>query len=121
MESVTLQLVEPSDVGIYTRNDVSGSLKDTLIKALKHCISEHSILSAVINDEETEAPIFSRPSTLDLNNHIEVLDSRQFSNAIDDQGLVQAALIKTHDQSLNSRDEIPPWRSKIEGKADFPI
>ena len=61
---------------LYTlrQPDASGINTETFSPALKHCIAIHPILSASLSDEATEAPKFVRPATLDLRNHVQIVD-----------------------------------------------
>ncbi|KAF1356854.1 alcohol acetyltransferase [Delphinella strobiligena] len=99
--------------GIYVSNGNSYPLQDTLIKALKHCVSTHPILSAVIADEETEVPAFAKPPTIDLDNHVEILDVEHFADQIDthdESNLIKTALTQTHDRRFTHRSAVPPWK-----------
>lgn len=99
--------------GVYVSDGNSNPLKDTLIKALKHCVSTHPVLSAVIVDEETEAPAFAKPPTIDLDNHIGILDFEHFAeqhDTRDESNLIKAALRRTHDQQCTHRNVVPPWK-----------
>ncbi|KAI4720589.1 hypothetical protein E4T48_03151 [Aureobasidium sp. EXF-10727] len=97
--------------GIYTLDKSSSdrSLQSTLIKALKHCIASHPILSACIHGEETEAPEFARPAVLDLNNHIDILGRQQSPDLLDEQSLIKLILAQTNDHVFTSCDNTPPW------------
>ena len=98
--------------GIYSCDEkiTAESLRDVFFRALKHCISVHPILSAVILGEETEAPVFARPRTLDLNNHISTFETGSGGKGKGEQDLIKSAFIHTHDQPFNARDRIPPWK-----------
>jgi len=88
-------------------------LQEATYKALKHCVSVHPILSAVIINEETEAPVFARPESLSLDNHADFLDIGDLvkeGNASDEQALIKLAFSRTHDQTFESCDKIPPWK-----------
>ncbi|KAH0373295.1 hypothetical protein KCU65_g626, partial [Aureobasidium melanogenum] len=98
--------------GVYTLDKSSSDfpLQSTLVKALKHCIAVHPILSACIIGQETEAPEFARPPVLDLNNHIDILDTPNLS---DEKNLIKLTLAHTNDHVFTSCDEIPPWRITV--------
>ncbi|KAG9953781.1 hypothetical protein KCU85_g1079, partial [Aureobasidium melanogenum] len=98
--------------GAYTLENLSSdsSLQNTLIKALKHCIAVHPILSACIIGQETEAPEFARPPVLDLNNHINILDTPNLS---DEKSLIKITLAQTNDHIFTRCDQTPPWRITV--------
>ncbi|KAG9592268.1 hypothetical protein KCU77_g7089, partial [Aureobasidium melanogenum] len=98
--------------GTYTLEKSSSgfSLESTLIKALKHCIASHPILSSCIIGQETEAPEFARPSVLDLNNHINILSTPDLS---DEKNLIKLTLAQTNDHVFICCDKIPPWRITV--------
>lgn len=103
---------------IYSFDGVSSvaTIKPTLVGALAHCVEVHPILSAAIAGEDTEAPYFVRPPTLDLNNHIEILERKQTLNqdAIStEHSLIKSALRSTHDLPFTSRETIPSWKVVI--------
>ncbi|KAH0404107.1 hypothetical protein KCU89_g1461, partial [Aureobasidium melanogenum] len=98
--------------GVYTLDNSSSnfSLQSTLIKALKYCVALHPILSACIIGQETEAPEFARPTVLDLNNHINILDT---PNLVDEKSLIKLTLAQTNDHVFTCCDEVPPWRITV--------
>lgn len=92
-------------------------LKSTLIKALKHCISVHPILSATILGEETESPAFGRPPVLRLDHHFQFVNLETYSGQSnsDQQELIKSVLLRIHDEPFKSRDQIPPWKIIVGG------
>ncbi|KAG9558650.1 hypothetical protein KCU77_g15270, partial [Aureobasidium melanogenum] len=98
--------------GIYILdNSLSNfSLQSDLVKALKHCIALHPILSACIVGQETEAPEFARPSVLDLTNHINILGTPDLS---DEKSLIKLTLAQTNDHVFTCCDKTPPWRITV--------
>ncbi|KAG9531488.1 hypothetical protein KCU93_g1745, partial [Aureobasidium melanogenum] len=98
--------------GFYTLDNSSSnfSLQSTLIKALKYCVALHPILSACIIGQETEAPEFARPTVLDLNNHINILDT---PNLVDEKSLIKLTLAQTNDHVFTCCDEVPSWRITV--------
>lgn len=98
--------------GIYTlvKPSSSFSLQNILIKALKHCVALHPILSACIIGQETEAPEFARPPALDLNEHINILDAPNLS---DEKSLIKLTLAQTNDHVFTCCDETPPWQITV--------
>ncbi|KAG9661391.1 hypothetical protein KCU95_g5822, partial [Aureobasidium melanogenum] len=98
--------------GVYTLDGPSSnfSLQSTLIKALKHCIALHPILSACIVGQETEAPEFARPPVLDLNNHINILGTPDLSN---EKSLIKLTLAQTNDHVFTCCDQTPPWEITV--------
>ncbi|KAI5194137.1 hypothetical protein E4T39_08773 [Aureobasidium subglaciale] len=86
------------------------SLRSVLTKALKHCVTLHPILSACILGEETEAPCFGRPTILDLNNHIEILDTQLSRNVSEENRLIKLVVAQTNDHVFTSCNRVPPWK-----------
>lgn len=87
--------------------------KGLFIKALKHCIAIHPMLSAAISGEETESPTFVRPSPLDLTNHIDLPACHELPGDVEnwfESDLVKHILKRTNDQTFTSRDKVPPWK-----------
>jgi hypothetical protein len=72
----------------------------TFTPALKHYIATYPILSTAIHREQTEAPQYVRPGTLDLRNHIEICDpyTAGTNTAVDEAELLQKVTVKTYDQ-----------------------
>lgn len=86
----------------------SGSIppeKATFYRALKACIDEHPILSASIEDADTDAPIFVRPETIDLANHIECL-----KESGEDLG---KRLKEVHNKPAPFILGVPPWKCYV--------
>ena len=101
--------------GFYTQRTVDGlfdaSNADYFIPALKHCIAVHPILSAAIQGEDTEDPCFTRPKTMNLRNHIEILDAVEDKDLQeDDLDFITENTKKVHDQPFLEVDKQPPWR-----------
>lgn len=101
--------------GIYSCSNISSSedVKNAFVGALIHCVSAHSILSATISGEETEAPAFVRPATLNLNDHIEIVDKSQLANTDSDSSeteCIKLVLQKTHDTRFVPCDKVPSWK-----------
>ena len=101
--------------GVYTIEKLSSNfaLESSLIKALKHCVASHPILSACIVGEETEAPEFARPSFLNLNDHIEILATQQSPNVMGEKDLIKSVLAQTNDHVFTSCDKTPPWKITV--------
>lgn len=101
--------------GLYTQRNGNSSFDPTnfehFIPALKHCIAVHPILSATIQGEDTEDPSFARPETINLRNHIQILDSADDTGPQeDDLDFITEITKKAHDQPLLGVDKQPPWR-----------
>jgi len=75
---------------------------------LRYCITQQPILSAAIQDAATEVPLFVRPKTLDLCNHLElgplVEKSRKEAHTILD------ALTRIHNTPCHYVDGVPAWK-----------
>lgn len=98
--------------GIYTLDNPSSgfSLQSILVKALKHCVASHPILSTYIIGQETEAPEFARPPALDLNKHINILDA---PDLFDEKSLIKLTLAQTNDHVFDCCDKTPPWQITV--------
>ncbi|KAJ5901855.1 alcohol acetyltransferase [Penicillium taxi] len=102
--------------GLYTLHDANYSDTEDLnyfIPALKHCLATHPILGATIHGEDTEHPSFHRPSSLNLQNHLHLVDTGSypgyFSPRNDFHWITQVTK-KIHDQPFLSVDQHPPWK-----------
>lgn len=89
------------------------SLRSSLIKALKHCVASHPILSACIVGEETEAPEFARPAFLNLDDHIDILATQQSPDIMAEKDLIKLVLAQSNDHVFTSCDKIPPWKITV--------
>ncbi|KAJ5729663.1 alcohol acetyltransferase [Penicillium malachiteum] len=101
--------------GLYTLHDTDPfDVKDPsyFIPALKHCIAVHPILSAAVQDEHTETPRFIRPTSLNLQNHIELVDTALSAepSSGDDIALITQITKGVHDKLFPQVDQIPPWK-----------
>jgi hypothetical protein len=102
--------------GLYVqqlKDDTTDGIKiNTFIPALKYCIAAHPILSAAIRGEETEAPQFVRPATLDLRNHIEICDPPTVGamSPTDEVHFLKQLTVEKHDQLFQDIEHIPPWK-----------
>ena len=78
-------------------------LSSTVFKALKHCITEHHILGAVVQDGETEEPKLAKASFVDLSKHLLIL------GAINDHDkAISSFLEAVHNLPLDP--DHPQWR-----------
>jgi hypothetical protein len=102
--------------GIYTLDKALDNvqLNSTLIKALKHCVATHPILSACLVKHETESPAFSRPRYLDLQNHIDVLSLKQFSESVDEQSIIKYTVAQANDIVFPPVDQVPSWKIVVQ-------
>ncbi|EED15244.1 conserved hypothetical protein [Talaromyces stipitatus ATCC 10500] len=101
--------------GLYTVNQ--NNAFDTrnitsYIPALKACIEAHPFLSATIQELQTENPVFTRPATLDLRNHIQTIDteSSRYKSVDDELELLRKVTLETHDRPWENAETIPPWK-----------
>ncbi|OCL10492.1 hypothetical protein AOQ84DRAFT_362362 [Glonium stellatum] len=84
---------------------------EALLPALKYCIGVHPILSASLSDEATEAPKFVRPATLDLRNHVRIVNPADFrGNGKDEIELLKQVTVEDHDRPFPYQENIPPWK-----------
>ncbi|KAH8698960.1 alcohol acetyltransferase [Talaromyces proteolyticus] len=81
------------------------------IPALKWCIEAHPILSAVIHGEDSEYPEFFRPTNLDLQNHVEIIDSTStFYTSEDELELLKQVTLEIHDRPWLNVERVPSWK-----------
>ena len=81
--------------------------KQPFFAALKSCIDEHPILSTVILDGDTEAPVIATPRTLDLDAHLEI---RKADRDISEENSIEKLLTETGDEQFSSLHITPPWK-----------
>ncbi|KAH0360815.1 hypothetical protein KCU65_g9154, partial [Aureobasidium melanogenum] len=101
--------------GIYTlKQDTNDQIsQQTFVPALKHCVTTHPLLSAVIEGQDTESPAFSRPKTLDLQDHVEILslkDLEEGATTLSEKDLMHHATLRTLDSKFSSVETTPPWK-----------
>lgn len=98
---------------LYTlrQPDASRISVETFFPALKHCIAIHPILSASLSGEATEAPKFVRPATLDLRNHVQIVDPASLGeNSRDEIGQLKQVIAEDHNRPFLYKENIPPWK-----------
>ena len=83
---------------------------DTYLPALKFCVERHPLLGAAIRGHETETPVFVRPASLDLRDHIRIV--RQEDTAKEEQ-LLKQFIIDCNDAPFERLDLHPPWRISV--------
>ncbi|KAM0719503.1 hypothetical protein Q7P37_003632 [Cladosporium fusiforme] len=81
--------------------------KQPFLAALKFCIEEHPLLSTVILNEDTEAPEFATPKTLDLTAHLEV---RDVDGSIPEDECIESLMAQISDEQLLPRCTTPAWK-----------
>jgi hypothetical protein len=98
--------------GLYALPDTDSSFDatnlDNFIPAMKHCIATHPILSVVIQGESTENPCFVQPKSLNLRNHLHLIDT--LFPARDDIHGITRLTKEIHDQPFRNVDQQPPWK-----------
>lgn len=101
----------------------------TFLPALKHCIATHPMLSAAIHGDLTESPTLVRPATLDLANHIDILNPitpAPSPSSSDAEALraelaaLAGPLVHAHDQPFTNCDRAPPWKVVVVPLATAP-
>ena len=84
---------------------------EAFFPALKHCIAIHPILSASLSGEATEAPKLVRPATLDLRNHVQIVDPASLGeNSGDEIEQLKQVIAEDHDRPFPYEENIPPWK-----------
>ncbi|KAJ6014316.1 alcohol acetyltransferase [Penicillium herquei] len=101
--------------GLYTLHDTDPfDVKDStyFFPALKHCIAVHPILSAAVQDEDTETPRFVRPASLNLQNHVQLVDTALSAEPSSeyDLSLITQITKEIHDKLFPKVDQQPPWK-----------
>ncbi|KAF5859132.1 hypothetical protein ETB97_003273 [Aspergillus alliaceus] len=103
--------------GLYTLEKgttFDATTVSSYLPALKWCIESHPILSAAIEGDSSETPMFIRPPELDLQNHIKILEPGfsycKFHDALD---LLKQATLEAHDQPWSNVGTIPQWKILI--------
>ncbi|OQD86568.1 hypothetical protein PENANT_c007G09139 [Penicillium antarcticum] len=109
--------------GLYTiphTDSLNANNLDKFIPALKHCIAVHPFLSTAIKGENTENPSFVRPASINLRNHLHLVDmlSNSTSSSLTDKDdrdlhLITQVTKKIHDEPFVNVDQQPPWKVLI--------
>jgi hypothetical protein len=94
---------------VYSALDISPGLpgERLFINALKRCVEDHPVLSAVIVDGNTEKPSFAKLQRLDLSQHIDIGD---FGSTLSENQRIEEILAEVSDEQFPSVDQIPPWK-----------
>ena len=94
---------------IYRTSHISNdSIPDVFTSALHYCITQHPVLSAAIQDADTEAPLFVRPDILDLRNHLSFEGLTQGHQ--NEAHTIQDALTRIHNTPCPYVDGVPAWK-----------
>ncbi|KAK8091478.1 hypothetical protein PG997_001839 [Apiospora hydei] len=117
------RMISREDLGFYN-NIVVGAIYEfgegaeevdvqslqTFAGPLRHCVDKFPYLKIVTRDAATEKPFFERVTSLDLENHLSVVDCPTArSGDGDDQQWMEQILESLVDRP-NSIASIPPWR-----------
>ena len=81
--------------------------KQPFFPVLKSCIDEHPIMSTVILNGDTEAPVMATPKTLNLDAHLEI---RKADNDIPEDKCIEKLMVQIGDEECTSLHITPPWR-----------
>jgi hypothetical protein len=94
---------------VYSALDIShgSSGQGLFVNALRRCVEDHPVLSAVIVDGNTEKPSFARLERLDLSHH---MDIRDFGSDLSEDKRIEEILAEVSDEKFPSVDQIPPWK-----------
>lgn len=84
-------------------------LVNIIVRALKHCITEHPVLCTTIPDAETEKPQLASVSLMDLRKHMRFVDNSSPSGADISNG-IQPLLEQVHNEPFTHYEFLPPWR-----------
>ncbi|KAG9976732.1 hypothetical protein KCU98_g10537, partial [Aureobasidium melanogenum] len=104
--------------GIYTlKQDTNEQIsQQTFVPALRHCVATHPLLSAVIEGQDTESPAFSRPKSLNLKDHVEILsinDLEEGATNLSEKDLMHHVTVRTLDSKFSSVETTPPWKTVV--------
>ena len=78
---------------------------DALYRPLKCCIDEHPYMSVIVGDPQTDKSFFRRVTTIDLDEHITILDRHS-----DDDDLSRIEDLLATNLDVPFPNGIPPWR-----------
>ncbi|KXT11742.1 hypothetical protein AC579_5027 [Pseudocercospora musae] len=92
-------------IGTYTSSDPPS--RQDIIEALSACISEHAILSIVIQDADTEQPKLRRVDTIDIDHHLDFLEADETLSGL------EGVLSKLHNEPVTVARGQPQWRLVI--------
>lgn len=84
--------------------------KAPFFHALRCCIDAHPLLSTVILNASTEVPEFATPKLLDLDAHLEIVESENVDEDIDEEHFIETLLAKISDEKFESLHTTPPWK-----------
>ncbi|KAK8075947.1 hypothetical protein PG994_003219 [Apiospora phragmitis] len=82
----------------------------TFAGPLKHCIEKFPYLKIVTRDASTEKPFFERVTSLNLTNHLTVVERPIATNPDDGDDKWMEPLLESLVDKPNSIASIPPWR-----------
>lgn len=94
-------------IGTYT-NTANLSNND-YIKAIKHCILEHPVLSTAVRDADTETPMLVHHTPLDISKHLQVSGP---GNKTTEADLVHL-LERIHNERPTDNEDEPQWKVYI--------
>jgi hypothetical protein len=83
---------------------------DTYLPALKLCVEMHPFLSTAIRGHETNNPVFIRPASLDLKEHICIVRRNDIKS---EEQLLKHVILDCHDAPFEHLDLHPPWRIAV--------
>lgn len=80
--------------------------KTPFYHALKFCIDTHPLLSTVILNASTEVPEFATPKLLDLDKHLEIVESED----VDEKQAIEKLMARISDEKFEALHTTPPWK-----------
>ncbi|RAL17398.1 uncharacterized protein BO97DRAFT_474420 [Aspergillus homomorphus CBS 101889] len=79
----------------------------SFISPLQQCVLRHTYLSVVVNDKHTEQPAYEAVESVNLENHITILDNHEVSSEVEAMA-IESALPSLLDRPWPA--DLPPWR-----------
>lgn len=96
---------------MHADSDVDLASINTYLPAVKACVDAHPILSTVIQEADSEEPMFVRPTKLDLTRHIRIQTLDE--TLTDEEDALKSKLSALNDEQFDHCERIPPWRVDI--------
>ncbi|KAI7360680.1 hypothetical protein KC354_g8669 [Hortaea werneckii] len=92
-------------------NHEDETLRKATIRALKHCIAEHPVLSTVVVDSDTSQPQLAQMPRMAIEDHFKILEAESILAAHDDE--TAALLSFAHNDRIPNLTTRPPWRTYV--------
>lgn len=90
----------------FPSDEIDIESAQSYVPPLKRCIKEYPYLSVVVKDRHTEKPFYEPTSTVDLENHVSILNVKHSEN--EENASIQTCLPAILDRPWPA--DLPPWR-----------